>query len=121
MRVGKIINRYSVAKHFNLEITDNSFSYERNSEKIAAEANLDKMYVIRTSVSESILDDPRAVKAYKSLSQVEQAFRFYKTIDLKVRLIYHRASASGASARVFMLVGLLRGMAYAREISAAAI
>jgi transposase len=90
VRVGKIINRYSVAKHFNLEITDNSFSYQRNSEKIAAEANLDGMYVIRTSVSESILDDPSTVRAYKSLSQVEQAFRCYKTIDLKVRPIYHR-------------------------------
>jgi transposase len=90
VRVGKIINRYSVAKHFNLEITDNSFSYQRNCEKIAAEANLDGMYVIRTSVSESILDDPSTVKAYKSLSQVEQAFRCYKTIDLKVRPIYHR-------------------------------
>lgn len=70
VRVGKIINRYSVAKHFNLSITDNSFSYERHSEKIVAEANLDGMYVIRTSVSESILDDPSTVKAYKSLSQV---------------------------------------------------
>ncbi len=90
VRVGKIINRYSVAKHFNLEITDNSFSYKRNRDKIAAEANLDGMYVIRTSVSESILDDPSTVKAYKSLSQVEQAFRCYKTIDLKVRPIYHR-------------------------------
>jgi transposase len=90
VRVGKIINRYQVAKHFNLAITDNSFSYKRNSEKIAAEANLDGMYVIRTSVSESILNDPSTVKAYKSLSQVEQAFRCYKTIDLKVRPIYHR-------------------------------
>jgi hypothetical protein len=70
VRVGKIINRYSVAKHFNREITDNSFSYHRNSEKIAAAANLDGMYVIRTSVSELILDDPSTVKAYKSLSQV---------------------------------------------------
>ena len=70
VRVGKIIHRYQVAKQFNLEITDNSFSYERNSEKIAAEANLDGMYVIRTSVSKSMLDDPSTVRAYKSLSQV---------------------------------------------------
>ena len=101
VRVGKIINRYSVAKHFNLSITDNSFSYERHSEKIAAEANLDGMYVIRTSVSESILDDPSTVKAYKSLSQVEQAFRCYKTIDLKVRPIYHRL-AHRVRAHVFL-------------------
>jgi transposase len=71
-------------------ITDNSFSYERNSDKIEAEAKLDGMYVIRTSVSESVLDDSKTVKTYKSLSQVEQAFRCYKTIDLKVRQIYHR-------------------------------
>jgi transposase len=70
VRVGKIINRYQVAKHFNLSITDNSFSYERNREKIAAEANLDGMYVIRTSVAASMLYDSKTVKAYKSLSQV---------------------------------------------------
>ncbi len=70
VRVGKIINRYQVAKHFNLSITDNSFSYERNRDKIAAEANLDGMYVIRTSVAASMLDDSKTVKAYKSLSQV---------------------------------------------------
>jgi transposase len=90
VRVGKIINRYQVAKHFILKITDNSFSYSRNSEKIEAEAKLDGMYVIRTSVAASMLDDSKTVKAYKSLSQVEQAFRCYKTIDLKVRPIYHR-------------------------------
>jgi transposase len=70
VRVGKIINRYQVAKHFHLLITENSFSYERNSDKIEAEAKLDGMYVIRTSVSESVLDDSKTVKAYKSLSQV---------------------------------------------------
>ncbi|WP_445251793.1 MULTISPECIES: hypothetical protein [unclassified Microcoleus] len=119
--MGKIINRYQVAKHFHLLITDNTFSYERNSDKIEAEAKLDGMYVIRTSVSESVLDDSKTVKTYKSLSQLEQAFRCYTTIDLNVRPIYHRASSSGASARVFMPVGLLRGMAYAGEISVAAI
>ncbi len=90
MRVGKIINRYSVAKHFLLLITYNSLSYERNSEKIEAEAHLDEMDVIRTSVCAEVLDDSETVKAYKSLSQVEQAFRCYKTIDLKVSPIYHR-------------------------------
>jgi hypothetical protein len=68
--VGKIINRYQVAKHFHLQITDNSFRYERNSEKIEAEANLDGMYVIRTSVSALVLGDREMVKTYKSLSQV---------------------------------------------------
>ena len=105
VRVGKIINRYSVPKHFLLWITDNSLSYERNSEKIEAEAHLDEMYVIRTSVCAEVLDDSETVKAYKSLSQVEQAFRCYKTIDLNMRLIYHRASPTGTIAPVLIFVG----------------
>ena len=68
VRVGKIINSYQVDKHFNLSITENSFSYECHSENIATEANLDGMYVIRTSVAASMLDDSKTVKAYKSLS-----------------------------------------------------
>ncbi len=79
---------------------------------------IDGIYVISTSVSASVLDDRETVKAYKSLSQVEQAFRCYKTIDLKVRPIYHRARQSGAGTRVFMFVSLLRRMADASTISA---
>lgn len=101
VRVGKVINRYQVAKHFELKITDNSFSYERHHQKIQAEANLDGIYVIRTSVLESVLGASSTVKAYKSLSQVEQAFRCYKTIDLKVRPIYHRL-ADRVRAHVFL-------------------
>lgn len=101
VRVGKVINRYQVAKHFEFKITDNSFSYERNHQSIQVEANLDGIYVIRTSVSKSMLEDRETVKAYKSLSQVEQAFRCYKTIDLKVRPIYHRL-ASRVRAHVFL-------------------
>ena len=82
VRVGKVINRYQVAKHFHLKITDNSFSYERNQHKIETEAQLDGIYVIRTSVQAAVLNERETVKAYKSLSQVEQAFRCYKTIDL---------------------------------------
>jgi len=67
------------------------------------------MYVIRTSVCAEVLDDSKTVKAYKSLSQVEQAFRCYKTIDFKVDPIYHRARPTGYD-RVLMFVGLLRGM-----------
>jgi transposase len=81
-----------MAKHFYLEITENSFSYSRNQETIETEAKLDGIYVIRTSVEPEVLGAKETVKAYKSLSQVEQAFRCYKTIDLKVRPIYHRAS-----------------------------
>ena len=70
VRVGKIINRYSVAKPFLLLITDNSLSYERPREKIEAEAHLDRMYVIHTSVCAEELNDSETVKAFKSLSQI---------------------------------------------------
>jgi hypothetical protein len=72
--VGEIINRYCVAKPFLLLITDNSLSYERPREKSEAEADLDRMYVIRSSVCAQVLDDSETVKAYKSLSQLEQEF-----------------------------------------------
>ncbi len=96
-----MINRYQVAKHFLLLITDNSFSYERNQHKIETEAQLDGIYVIRTSVQAAVLNERETLKAYKSLSQVEQAFRCYKTIDLKVRPIYHRL-ATRVKAHVFL-------------------
>jgi len=70
VRVGKIINRYCVAKHFLLLITDNSLSYERHREKIEAEGHLEEIYVIPTSVCAEVLDDSKTVKAYKSLSQI---------------------------------------------------
>ncbi len=87
---GKVLYRYKVGKHFKLEINDESFSYHRNTEKIAAEAALDGVYVIRTSVPADTLNAEETVRRYKDLSAVEQAFRSLKTIDLKVRPIYHR-------------------------------
>jgi transposase len=89
VRVGKILNQYKVAKHFELEITDDSFSYQRDETKIAAEAALDGIYVVRTSVEPDALSSEDAVRAYKDLAKVERAFRCLKTIDLKVRPIYH--------------------------------
>ena len=89
IRVGKVINQYKVGKFFELEITDTSFSYSRKSPDLKVAAALDGLYVIRTSVETEVLDAPNTVKAYKKLSQVEQAFRSYKTMDLKVRPIYH--------------------------------
>jgi len=79
-----------MAKHFELEITDTSFRYFRKHDKIAEEARLDGIYVIRTSVSEDVLSAQQSVEAYKSLSTVERAFRTIKTVDLKVRPIHHR-------------------------------
>jgi hypothetical protein len=88
-------------KHFQIAITDQSFSYQRNLDSIATEAALDGLYVIRTDVSADNLDAASTVKAYKSLSTVEQAFRSYKTVDLKVRPIYHHL-ADRVKAHVFL-------------------
>jgi transposase len=89
LRVGRVVNRYKVAKHFELTITEEGFSYQRNEQRIAEEAALDGLYVIRTSVPEERLDSAGTVRAYKDLSKVERAFRSMKTIDLRVRPIYH--------------------------------
>jgi len=89
LRVGKVINRFKMAKHFKIEIDEKGFRYEREGEKIAREARLDGIYVIRTSVSEEELSAQETVGAYKSLAVVERAFRSLKMIDLKVRPIRH--------------------------------
>jgi len=90
LRVGKVINKFKVAKHFEISITDESFSYQRKGASIAKEAALDGIYVIRTSIPRELLDTNAAVGAYKSLSDVERAFRTLKSIDLKIRPIFHR-------------------------------
>ena len=101
VRVGKILNKFKVGKFFDYEISDESFSYSRKIEALAEAEALDGIYIVRTSVEEEILSAPATVKAYKSLSQVEQAFRSYKTIDLKVRPIYHRLE-DRVKAQVFL-------------------
>ncbi|OPF15394.1 tail length tape measure protein [Microcystis aeruginosa KW] len=89
LRVGKVLNQFKVNKYYNLEITEEGFSYQRKLELIAQETALDGVYVLRTSLESTLMDAATTVKAYKSLSQVEEAFRCYKSIDLKVRPIYH--------------------------------
>jgi hypothetical protein len=89
LRVGKVIGRYRMAKHFDLSITNDHFSHSRNEANIAAEAALDGLYVVRTSVDKQTLGADEVVSAYKSLSQVERAFRSLKTVDLQVRPIFH--------------------------------
>jgi len=101
LRVGKVMNRFKMGKHFRLTISDDSFAYQRKAEAIAAEAALDGIYIVRTSVPAKALDAQQTVEAYKSLSQVEQAFRSYKTVDLKVRPIHHRL-ADRVRAHVFL-------------------
>jgi hypothetical protein len=90
LRVGKVLGKYKVGKHFVLDIRDDAFHYERDEKKIAQESALDGFYVIRTSVPAEAMSGESVVRAYKSLSQVERAFRSMKTIDLHVRPIFHR-------------------------------
>jgi len=89
VRVGRVVNKYKMAKHVHLDIEDDSFGYRLLTEKVAAEATLDGLYVIRTSLSEERLSAEGTVRCYKELAKVEQAFRSLKSIDLKVRPIYH--------------------------------
>jgi hypothetical protein len=89
LRVGRVLNRHKVGKHFVLTIADDGFSYARNEARIAEEAALDGIYVIRSSVKPDAFAAEDTVRAYKALSSVEQAFRSFKTVDLTVRPIFH--------------------------------
>ncbi|HUV96733.1 MAG TPA: transposase [Acidobacteriaceae bacterium] len=89
IRVGKVVNKYKVAKLFALAIEDDSFQFNRLTASIAAEAALDGIYIIRTSVPNQQMDSAEAVRSYKALAEVERAFRSMKTIDLHVRPIHH--------------------------------
>jgi transposase len=89
LRVGKVINKYKVAKHFILEIQPRHFAYLLDEDKITAEAALDGLYVIRTSLDQQRISAAQAVRSYKQLSRVERAFRSMKTVDLQVRPIRH--------------------------------
>ena len=90
LRVGRMIHRRKVAKHFITAITDETFSFRRDDEKIAAEEALDGIYIVRSNVEPEQFDAARTVRAYKDLSNVERAFRSLKSVDLKVRPIHHR-------------------------------
>ncbi len=90
IRVGKVINHYKVAKHFVTTITDESFTFRRDQDKIADEQQLDGLYIVRSNVEPEQFDATQTVRAYKDLAKVERAFRSLKTVDLKVRPIHHR-------------------------------
>ena len=89
MRADRVLNRRKVAKHFTVDIGDDHLRYARNQDSIAAEAKLDGIYVLRTSVAASDLDSAEVVSSYKALAQVERAFRAFNT-DLDIRPIRHR-------------------------------
>ena len=87
--VGKVVNKYKVAKLFALAIEDDGLQFNRLTASIAAEAALDGIYIIRTSVPNQQMDSTETVRSYKALAEVERAFRSMKTIDLHVRPIHH--------------------------------
>jgi transposase len=89
VRVGRVVNKYKVAKHFELKIEEARFDFTVLEQQVAAEAALDGVYVIRTNVPEAKMSAPETVRSYKGLSDVERAFRALKTVDLKVRPIRH--------------------------------
>jgi transposase len=90
VRVGRVIDKYKVGKHFEPQITDTSFAYALRQENIEAEAALDGIYVIRTSVPKKRMPADETVRTYKALANVERAFRSLKSVDLEVRPIHHR-------------------------------
>jgi hypothetical protein len=124
LRAGKAIDRKNVAKHFLLTIEDDAFSYERDAEKIRAEAALDGLYVVRSSVKKERMSDAEIVLNYKNLEMVERAFRSLKSIDLNVRPIYHHLE-NRVRAHIFLCMlayhvehrmrGLLAPLLFAEE------
>jgi hypothetical protein len=89
IRVGKVVGRYKMAKHYILDITDDAFAFTRDQDQIAAEAALDGLYVIRTTIGPEQMDPAKVVATYKSLARVERDFRSIKAIDLDLRPIHH--------------------------------
>jgi len=89
VRVGKVVNKYKVAKHLVVDIREEGFDFHIEEDKVAAEAALDGVYVVRTSVTTERLSAEDTIRSYKSLSQVERAFLSMKTMDLKARPIRH--------------------------------
>ena len=90
LRVGRVINKYKVAKHFAVTITDTALTWTIRTTRVENEAALDGIYLIRTNVPAATMSAADAVRNYKALSHVERAFRSLKTLDLHVRPIHHR-------------------------------
>jgi hypothetical protein len=101
LKVGAMLGRRKMAKHFQITITDDGLSFARDEAAIAKEAALDGFYVLRTSVPAALLDAPATVLAYKSLAGVERAFRALKSVELEVRPVHHRL-AGRVRAHVFL-------------------
>ena len=89
LAVGAVIEKHKMRKHFDMDIADTTFTFTRKADAITAEAATDGIYIVRTSLAAEVLDDAATVRSYKSLSQVERAFRCIKTVDLHVRPVHH--------------------------------
>ena len=89
LAVGAVIEKHKMRKHFDLTITDTKLTFARKADAIAEETATDGIYIVRTSLAPELLDDAATVRSYKSLSQVERAFRCIKTVDLQVRPVHH--------------------------------
>jgi transposase len=90
LRVGRVLGRFKMGKHYQIQIEEDGFRYARKLESIEREKKLDGIYIIRTNVSADAMTAPQVVGSYKQLSNVERAFRSLKTVDLNVRPIHHR-------------------------------
>jgi Transposase DDE domain len=101
LKAGAVLGKRKMAKHFELAIADTAFSFTRNEASIQKEAALDGFYVLRTNAPAEMLDTAAVVSTYKSLAQVERAFRSVKTVDLEVRPVHHRL-AGRVRAHVFL-------------------
>jgi len=101
IRVGKVMGKFKMAKNFRIKITDDSFQHERDTARIAREAALDGIYIIRTSLPAETMNTENTVRAYKNLSVVERAFKSFKTMDINVRPIHHRL-ANRVRSHVFL-------------------
>jgi Transposase DDE domain len=102
-RAGRVVNRFKVAKHFELTIEDGRFEYRRKQEAIAAEATLDGFYVLRTSLGTDNLSAQAVVRAYKQLAHVEHAFRAMKSPELEIRPLHHHLEER-VRAHVFLCI-----------------
>jgi hypothetical protein len=107
IRVGKVVGRYKMAKHYTLDITETTFVFTRNEDQITAEAALDGLYVIRTTMSPEQMDAAKVVATYKSLARVERGFRSIKAVDLGLRPIHWTQDRVRAHVFICMLASYL--------------
>lgn len=103
VRVGKVLDKFKMAKHFELDIGEHHFGFTVNTASVKAEAALDGLYVIRSPLPENKMDGAGLVRTYKALTTVERAFRTLKTVNLKIRPIHHRTQ-DRVRAHIFLCV-----------------